>query len=150
MKLLNNLTIKSKLYLVCFLVAISFLILLFVVLLSNTKTKHLTEFKSSIHAIETIILKLRKDEKDFLMREKLNEAYFESGNSKYLTSFSAKSKQLDSIILHIETNTILNTYNLQNKIDSLNFLVKEYHKNFRGWKQHRADIEHKFNRGKLI
>ncbi len=24
---------------------------------------------------------------------------------------------------------------------------KEYHKNFRGWKQHRADIEYKFNKG---
>ena len=130
MKLLNNLTIKSKLYVVCVLVALSFLTLLLIVIISNNKTKNITDLKSSIHAIETIILKLRKDEKDFLMRDRIYEKFFETGKSKYLNSFKLKSKELDSVLTVILTNKEINTLNLNEKTDSLQLLVKEYNSNF--------------------
>ncbi len=48
------------------------------------------------------ILNIRKDEKDFLLREKTNEAYFETSESKYLTRLDEKATDLKMTIEVLE------------------------------------------------
>lgn len=48
---------------------------------------------------ETLVLELRKHEKDFLMRDISNENYYETSESKYLTKFGDTQ---DLFLLHLE------------------------------------------------
>ncbi len=48
--------------------------------------------------ISTIALKMRKSEKDFIMRESRNEEFMKTGNSKYAKDLSLNVAEEDSLI----------------------------------------------------
>jgi methyl-accepting chemotaxis protein len=125
-----KITIKNKLYSLCFLVILSFSAILLIIVVSNKKNRNLINLKTSIYSVETYLLKLRKDEKDFLMRDKVYEKFYETGTSKYLTSFTANTKILDSILNDFSKNPYTTQFNLNSKADSLTIILKNYNNNF--------------------
>lgn len=58
--------------------------------------------QASENLIKTM-LSIRKDEKDYLLRELSNPDYFQSGNSKYVTSMSEKDQEIENILSKLET-----------------------------------------------
>lgn len=54
---------------------------------SFQKIQKLNELSKSVQELETIMLNLRKNEKDFLARDVIKPEYFETGESKYVKNF---------------------------------------------------------------
>ena len=101
--MLKNVKIKNLIFL-----GISLLILLIIgqSLFMYSRINFLaTEKMGHVAASEQVvktILNIRKDEKDFLLREKTNEAYFETSESKYLTRLNEKASDLNMTIEALE------------------------------------------------
>jgi len=130
MRYLRNLTIKDKLYVAGTLVALSFAVIVLLVFISGRKNMRLQDLKADLHSVQATVLKMRKDEKDFLMREKINESFFREGRSKYLSSFSRNGREVDSILLEVKGNEYARAFGIDEDVDSLRQFMKEYGENF--------------------
>lgn len=80
------------------------------------------------NAVNVHMLELRRHEKDFLTRSLNDEAYFDSGNSKYLTKFEETCKVLDSEITGLDKFSNNDDYHA--KMSEMHNLVAEYEKQF--------------------
>lgn len=89
-----------------------------------------------------VMLSIRKDEKDFLLREKTNPAYFETGESKYLTAMNTKNEALDNVIAFLrdvsvsaEEDQLLESFENQRRNYNQNFLELSKEIHAKGYKE---------------
>lgn len=125
-----SLSVKQKLYL---LLTITLLVLLITGIFSFKylhKVNNLGEIHDKALEVEINVLKLRKNEKDFLVRDVINPQYFETGESKYLTSFSKITKSLDELILELKSSELVKDPMIQLELDSIKSHIKLYESEF--------------------
>jgi len=67
--------------------------------------KKMVHAQKSENVIKTM-LSIRKDEKDFLLREGTNVDYFETGQSKYLDAMTEKSEELSNLIAYLKSVSV--------------------------------------------
>jgi methyl-accepting chemotaxis protein len=81
--------------------------------------------------VNTSMLEMRKNEKDFLMREGSNPNFFKEGKSPYLDSFEKNYLSLTKSVDLIKQNKdISNDVELVGKLDKITKDAKTYHDNF--------------------
>ncbi len=81
--------------------------------------------------ITVAMLELRKNEKDFLIREVSNSNFFKEETSSYLEKFEKNYEELNhNIILIKEHNDIINNVDLVEKLNTILEEVKLYHDNY--------------------
>lgn len=101
---IKNLSIKWKMFLsfACIILFALFLGILSFQSISSIANEEIPLLNIN-NELSNDVLKLRKDEKDFLLRELTNEAFFNTGQSKYLMSFDeAHMEMLDDIKFMLE------------------------------------------------
>ena len=99
---MKNISIKIKLQIVSAAVFLGISVLGVIVYFSFAKIEQLNSISHNIAQIETNMLQLRRNEKDFLAREQSNSDFFETKTSKYVTNFANDIAQIDSIITLLE------------------------------------------------
>jgi methyl-accepting chemotaxis protein len=81
--------------------------------------------------VKATMLEMRKNEKDFFLREVSNAQFFESGNSEYLEDFEEKFKLLNENITFIKENKdIIHNEELIDDLDQIITEVKIYYDTF--------------------
>jgi CHASE3 domain sensor protein len=90
----------------------------------------LNSLKSSMQTLSELTLELRKNEKDFLMRESKNETYFKSSESTYLKNFNEEIKSVFALLDSGRQNSLLQESNLQQDIILLTKDFKTYQGSF--------------------
>jgi methyl-accepting chemotaxis protein len=125
----TNITIKLKLviYATVMILIMSFLGWFFKntidTISRNTSTEE--EFKQ----VWTQTLELRKNEKDFLLRESTNMGFFKTGESKYVSQMDANLKEIYSLLNTLKETQVVNDNNI--RIDKIDNLFKEYEAEFK-------------------
>ncbi|MGE0050745.1 MAG: hypothetical protein AB7S49_04405 [Arcobacter sp.] len=85
--MLNNISIKAKLISLSIIVTLSFLLILIIELVSINKIDKISNITNKIENMEILLLELRKNEKDFLVRKDL----------KYLDNFQKNTLDIEKI-----------------------------------------------------
>jgi methyl-accepting chemotaxis protein len=80
--------------------------------------------------ITNTALKMRKSEKDFLMRDIKNEAFMTSGKSKYAADIDGLVHIQDSLITSILDSKWSKKLEIETELASLNSSIGEYHETF--------------------
>lgn len=81
--------------------------------------------------IYKLVLEMRKDEKDFLLREQTNLEFFKTEKSKYIDSFELNYEKLNNKIESLKDyKEISNNPEEIKKLEQLTSLVQEYHNGF--------------------
>jgi methyl-accepting chemotaxis protein len=76
----------------------------------------------------TLVLELRRDEKDFLLRELNNPEFFKTGKSKYVDKFETHYKKLEELMKSLKQyKEIYSNPEYIKKINKMEILVKDYH-----------------------
>ncbi|MEJ8554724.1 methyl-accepting chemotaxis protein [Tepidibacter sp. Z1-5] len=79
----------------------------------------------------TLVLELRKNEKDFLLRELTNPQFFETGESKYIDKFNSNFSNLQEQIQKIKKyKEIYSNQEYSNQIQEMEKLVNSYRNMF--------------------
>src|SRR5688572_14459873 len=68
---------------------------------SISRVQEIGGIKEDFKNINEMVLKMRKAEKDFLMRELTNEAFMASGESKYAKTIDKLMHDQDSLLLYL-------------------------------------------------
>ncbi|PAB58409.1 methyl-accepting chemotaxis protein [Anaeromicrobium sediminis] len=78
-----------------------------------------------------LMLEMRKNEKDFLLREETNLEFFKTGKSEYIDKFESNFSEFQKTIELIGKNdTIINNPENIKNLDEINSVVEEYHHDF--------------------
>jgi len=113
--MLKNMTIKTKLMLFSSISVIGLLILLFLLNISLNNLSTLKNAQTKLEELNTDMLTLRRNEKDFLLRK----------NLKYKMKFEKNVK-----LLHEDSNKLINLLSSQNLpingVKKFNNIIKEY------------------------
>lgn len=81
--------------------------------------------------IYKLVLEMRKDEKDFLLREQTNSEFFKTGKSKYINGFESNYEKLNNKMEALKGyKEISNNPEETKKLEQLTSLVQEYHNGF--------------------
>lgn len=76
------------------------------------------------------MLKMRKMEKDFLLKETSNPEFFESGYSEYANTFEETYHKSIKILTALEDSKAVKRFNLTNEIDEVTKEIKLYKKSY--------------------
>ncbi len=123
-------TIKLRLYSTAIGI---FFILIVIGLITNFYVKHAFNYQSLLsvtNVISKLELQLRKDEKDFLLRETINPRFFETKESDYIDSFEDNIKKVQKLIRNLQQNKFIQNLNLVNDLKKLNQHFSDYHATF--------------------
>lgn len=81
--------------------------------------------------VNKAMLKMRKDEKDFMIRETSNVNYFKEGKSPYLDSFEKNYEIINKNVIFIKANKdVANNTELVEDLDKILEAAKTYHDSF--------------------
>jgi methyl-accepting chemotaxis protein len=113
--MLNNISIKTKLISLSIIISLSFLLILFIELISINKVDKIANINTKIGELEIQQLELRKNEKDFLARKDL----------KYLDKFKENVSNINKITNELDIK--FNEFDLdKTELDNYNNIIKEY------------------------
>ena len=76
------------------------------------------------------MLKMRKMEKDFLLKETSNPEFFESGYSEYVSTFDETYNESITILTNLEDSRIVSRFNLDDEIEDVKETIKLYRKSY--------------------
>ena len=130
MKLFKLNKIKSKLLLSFSVVLFLSSILAFWGYYSINRILNIRGLKEQFMNVNEIVLKMRKSEKDFLMRDVINLDFMASGKSKYVENIDELTLQSDSLITEILNNPITDELGVDNDLTELKGSFKGYHDTF--------------------
>ncbi|QDF29445.1 methyl-accepting chemotaxis protein [Halarcobacter anaerophilus] len=117
--MLNNISIKAKLYLLAVVSILGLFILTFLLINSVNSINKLGEGRVLVEALDSDMLMLRRNEKDFLARKDLKyKAEFQENVKKLHNN----SKQLEAILSEFSINT--------SDVDVFNKIINDYEKIF--------------------
>jgi len=126
-----NLTIRAKLIMLSVLIVASFVV---VGVWSYLLTEKVEKIDKTIELADYItieVLKLRKNEKDFLLRETTNEKFFTSGESKYTNNFHEEIIALKGIIKQLEKDNLFSDKELIDGLEEISTSLDNYEKSFK-------------------
>ena len=113
--MLDNISIKTKLISLSIIISLSFVLILFIELLSINKISEIENIGTQINKLEIQQLELRKNEKDFLSRKDL----------KYLEKFNENISNIQKISSTLDTNFDLFDLD-KTKLNNYNTIIKDY------------------------
>jgi len=116
---MRNLTIRQKLYAITAIIGVVLILIGVMTYNAFEKVDHLHDIMFRTHEINENMLNLRKHEKDFLMRDVINPEYFETGQSKYLTSFHEVMEQSHELIKELQMNGYVMDFGLEDALKNL-------------------------------
>lgn len=142
---MKNLSLRFKLIGLTVLVVFVLTLLGSMIFTALKKIQLISELEVQVDELEINMLKLRKNEKDFFLRELSNPDFFTSNESKYISSFNEEIKKSISLLNDFESNKFINDLNLISSINELegNFNIYQdaffkltksnYEKGFKDW-----------------
>lgn len=98
---------------------------------SITRIMEIRAVEKTFKDITNTALKMRKSEKDFLMRDVKNEAFMSTGKSKYVTDIDNLVHLQDSLITSIQESKWAEKLDIKEELPSLNSSIADYHTTFR-------------------
>lgn len=98
---------------------------------SINRILEIRRLKENIMTINEIVLKMRKAEKDFMMREIVDNEFMSSGKSKYAADIDAYTLQQDSIINQLLGNNWSASLEIKDELSDLKTYLNGYHDTFR-------------------
>ncbi len=125
-----NLTIRAKLIILSLIVVISFVVIGVWSFLLTSKIEKINSTIDKTDHVVTNMLKLRKNEKDFLLREVINETYFSTGESKYITAIKDGVSEIKSSINQLKEDNLFNDNKLVHDLEEVNTIFDNYEKSF--------------------
>ncbi len=127
---MRKITIRQKLIGLTGVITLVLLIIGTLTYLSFNKIETLHADLSKAKQVQENMLKLRKAEKDFLLRELVNENYFETEQSKYLNTFHQIKEQNHLTIDELEDSRHVQKNNLITKLEDLKSDFSQYEIHF--------------------
>ena len=125
-----NLSIRAKLIILSVLIVASFVL---VGIWSYLLTEKIEKVDKTIELADHIteeVLNLRKNEKDFLMRETINEKFFNTGESRYLNSIDEEIINLKEIIKQLKDDNLFSDKKLIEGLEDIDKHLDNYGKFF--------------------
>ncbi|WP_430815862.1 methyl-accepting chemotaxis protein [Carboxylicivirga sp. RSCT41] len=127
---MGKITIRQKLTGLIVAIALVLLIIGTMTYLSFKRVDKLHDHLAMANQVHTNMLMMRKAEKDFMLRELVNYDYFETEQSKYLTTFKeVKMSNLKTLEVLLASSYI-EKYNLVSNLEVLKADFEEYEKHF--------------------
>ena len=96
--------------------------------LNRINDNNITE--NQLYQLESLMLQLRRNEKDFLAREKTNPDFHKTGQSKYLTKFKNNYQKSKEIINALNQSKSIERNGMTDKIDSVSSHLTSYYNTF--------------------
>ncbi|MCU4165532.1 methyl-accepting chemotaxis protein [Carboxylicivirga caseinilyticus] len=96
--------------------------------LNRIEQNNITE--NQLYELESLMLQLRRNEKDFLARETTNPDFHKSGKSKYLTTFIDNYQKSKEIINDLMQSKFMQEESKTQKIDSISLFLNRYYNTF--------------------
>jgi len=126
----KRLTIKFKLTL--FVVVLSTLLVFtgIWIVSSIMQLSKLNQITRESSELSNAMLKLRKSEKDFLLRETSNETFFETKTSKYLDNFVETIEIYMNNVERLDNNKLIRRMHLTKQMDQLAENMMDYKRHF--------------------
>ncbi len=97
---------------------------------SISRVQEIGGIKEDFKNINEMVLKMRKAEKDFLMRELTNEKFMVSGESKYSKTIDKLMHDQDSLISYLVESRWSSKLNIKTELVELSKNLKGYHSSF--------------------
>ncbi len=98
---------------------------------SITRILEIRKLKEDFMTVNEIVLKMRKSEKDFLMRETISSDFMESHESKYVKAIDDYTAQQDSIITGLLENKWSDRLEINEELGLLRNSLVGYHDSFK-------------------
>jgi len=116
---MKNLSLKFKLIGLILIVVIIIATIGIISFMSTKKIDDIGVLTTQVEELEIHNLKLRKFEKDFLLRENTNPEFFKSNESKYLVSFHKEIVDVESLLNKLISNVAIIDQNLDHQMTDL-------------------------------
>jgi methyl-accepting chemotaxis protein len=126
----NRLTFKQKLLTGFGLLTLLVIIASSFIYLVSNRTIEADKLQATSLEVDNIVLNMRKAEKDFMMREVVNEEFFKSGNSASLPAFNASWTHVSNLTKSLQSNTFINSFNLQDRVAQIESHLSKYNEIF--------------------
>jgi methyl-accepting chemotaxis protein len=97
---------------------------------SISRVQEIGGIKEDFKNINEMVLKMRKAEKDFLMRELTNEGFMASGESKYAKTIDKLMHDQDSLLTYLVESRWSSKLEIKDELVDLNKNLKGYHSTF--------------------
>ena len=97
---------------------------------SISRVQEIGGIKEDFKNINEMVLKMRKAEKDFLMRELTNEKFMVSGESKYSKAIDNLMHDQDSLLSYLVESRWSSKLNIKTELVELGQNLKGYHSSF--------------------
>ncbi|MCU4155120.1 hypothetical protein J1N10_03980 [Carboxylicivirga sp. A043] len=96
--------------------------------LKNIKSNNTIE--NNIYELESLMLQMRRNEKDFLARAVSDPKFYTSQQSKYASQLNANMKAAKHICTELSNNQFITNNNMTLMVDSINQSLSNYHRLF--------------------
>ncbi|MFL5763338.1 MAG: methyl-accepting chemotaxis protein [Bacteroidia bacterium] len=136
-------TIRLKLVIFAVFLVVLLLILSLFSIHSKTKIAEIQDTKAKIKDVWISTLNLRKQEKDFLLREPQNIDFFQTGYSKYAEQFDTINKSVLKSLTELSANDLIRENDYSSDISELSALFKSYDESFKSL------VKARFERGEM-
>jgi hypothetical protein len=127
---IKNLSIKDKLISLIAVFIVASLIIGIAAYQKIVNINKLNNLAFKTEKIKILALELRKNEKDFLIREKTNPTFFLSGESKYLSLHDSNYNKLKKLLDTLSTSHLILNFELKEDIKEIVLHAENYKKNF--------------------
>ncbi len=123
-------TLKFKLFGLTTSVIAMFIIMGANLYYSINRTNQIDNLFSNFVELKILMLDLRKNEKDLLLQEQTNPAFFEKGKSEYAKKFATDIEKVNNTIDKLKTNKDIDRLNIATTIADISSYLSEYDKSF--------------------
>jgi methyl-accepting chemotaxis protein len=90
----------------------------------------INELNSGLNSVRIRYLDIRKNEKDYVLRDLLNVKYFKTGNSLYVKTFELNYDASKNTLDSIKVNRFADRLEIAGTVDSISTLLTKYHEAF--------------------
>lgn len=128
---MKNLTIKFKLIAASLFFSATLLIIGLFSYFKMQEIKQISELNQKANKILELSLKMRKAEKDFMIRSTSDEKYFKTENSKYIDEFDNLHKEINELLANLSNNDKMKLMRLKNELSTIKTNFDKYEKGFK-------------------
>lgn len=128
--MIKNFGIRARLIGITILVSVSFVFISIYSYYSFQKVKRLNALSKSFYSVNKLSLELRRNEKDFMLRDYFNPNYFKTRESKNLTSFKKNMGEVLLILEDLKNDKDIIRYNLVQGNQLLSNVLHDYETKF--------------------
>ncbi len=121
-----TITIKQRLILFSVIIFIILNFIGFYAYLSFSEVKKLSDIKDSVSNLQTLSKDLKESEKNFLLADLTDPAFYENNTSNHIISFSNTVSELQNKIEALKEFDFIKTNGLEEDLNELKLIVLEY------------------------